>query len=336
MSGTDYLAVAERLMRTAIAPSTTAKYKAAWQRYRDFCTVSNRDPEHPLPDALLAFGAFCSASGQSGSATAGHISAVRFELSVRGLATPGLERNDGRVALLLRGMAKAQPASHRTNRKPMTPAIIIKMRTMYGQAGLSTDYARTFDAVICTALFGAMRLGELLPSSKKAWEYPRDLNALSLSEHPQYWDLRLPRSKTDQAGKGAHVRIMHWAAHTQGINPYQSLKTWHAARFSNVRPSVIDPLFLNDSGTQLTKKKFIATMRSLLSLIGEDPLAFSGHSMRKGAATLLAAAGQEDSTIQELGRWASNAFRSYVLPDAEKTRQAQQAIAGALLSSDMT
>ncbi len=65
-------------------------------------------------------------------------------------------------------------------------------------------------------------------------------------------------------------------------------------------------------GTPLTKPRFITRVRQGLRRAGIQEANYSGHSFRIGAVTAAAYAGVEDSTIQALGRWNSDAFRRYI------------------------
>ena len=69
------------------------------------------------------------------------------------------------------------------------------------------------------------------------------------------------------------------------------------------------PMFQFKDRTPLTKQKFI---RKALQSAGIDPTKYAGHSFRKGAATTAAERGIQDSTINILGRWKSDAYLRYI------------------------
>ena len=66
------------------------------------------------------------------------------------------------------------------------------------------------------------------------------------------------------------------------------------------------------------KACFVARVREMLGSAGIPADGYSGHSFRIGTATTAAQAGIEDSTIQMLGRWSSDAFRTYVRTPRER------------------
>lgn len=53
-------------------------------------------------------------------------------------------------------------------------------------------------------------------------------------------------------------------------------------------------------------------VRQALSKVGLPAQKYVGHSFQVGVATTTAMLGVEDSTIQTLGRWKSNAFLLYI------------------------
>ena len=72
------------------------------------------------------------------------------------------------------------------------------------------------------------------------------------------------------------------------------------------------PLFRFLDGSPLSRSAVVERVRAALTAAGIDPTPFSGHSFRIGAATSAAANGVEDSMIQTLGRWKSDAYLRYV------------------------
>ena len=68
-------------------------------------------------------------------------------------------------------------------------------------------------------------------------------------------------------------------------------------------------------------------LRSTLNKAGIDSSKFSGHSFRIGAASVAAARGVEDSTIQTLGRWKSESFKRYIRMPREELARISQIIA---------
>ena len=65
-------------------------------------------------------------------------------------------------------------------------------------------------------------------------------------------------------------------------------------------------------GTSLSRPRLVSALRQVLSTVGVDSSHYSGHSFRIGAATAAAAAGVSDAVIQQLGRWISSAYSSYI------------------------
>ena len=71
-------------------------------------------------------------------------------------------------------------------------------------------------------------------------------------------------------------------------------------------------------GKPLQRESFVQWLKKTLVAAGMDPSKFSGHSFRIGAASVAAARGVEDSTIQTLGRWKSDCYkRSIRIPRHE-------------------
>lgn len=134
--------------------------------------------------------------------------------------------------------------------------------------------------------------------------------AIDDRSNPTMLFVRLKASKCDQARQGFTLCVGR--TNTQ-LCPVAAVLAYLA-----VRRSSPGPLFIFQDGSPLMQTSLVRLLRSTLTLAGLDCANYSGHSFRIGAATTAAAAGLCDSTIQTLGRWASDSFRRYIrLPPSE-------------------
>jgi hypothetical protein len=72
------------------------------------------------------------------------------------------------------------------------------------------------------------------------------------------------------------------------------------------------PLFLVPGGRVLYKTYIITTTRLLLSMSGPNPVLYSGHLFRAGAATTAGDSNFRDWEVKMLGRWSSDAYNVYL------------------------
>ena len=118
--------------------------------------------------------------------------------------------------------------------------------------------------------------------------------------------IKLHQSKTDPFRRG-HTIYLH------ATNSSTCLL--HALQlYSSLTPnkSLSSPVFSAGQFSPLTREKLNAVIRNLLQQAGCNQSHYASHSFRIGAATTAAAAGLPSWLIQKLGRWSSNAYRSYI------------------------
>ena len=128
--------------------------------------------------------------------------------------------------------------------------------------------------------------------------------AIDNKDSPQLVSLHLRHAKTDQLGKGAYIYLSRT---NNDQCPVAALLAYIAVRGQDP-----GPLFRLANGSPLLKEQFVRSVREALLTLAYNGASYAGHSFRIGAATTAAAAGVEDSTIQILGRWSSDAFKRYI------------------------
>ena len=84
--------------------------------------------------------------------------------------------------------------------------------------------------------------------------------------------------------------------------------------YINSRQPLCEQLFCHFDGTPLTRTQFVFILKKCLLIIEIDPKRYSSHTFRIGAATNLAVDGASAGVIRNVGRWKSNAYKSYIRP----------------------
>lgn len=75
-----------------------------------------------------------------------------------------------------------------------------------------------------------------------------------------------------------------------------------------------------------THNTFVARLRELLTRCGFEAGDFSGHSFRRGGATLAFKLGMTITEIKKRGDWLSNAVEEYVCLDYDQERHMAAAL----------
>ncbi len=173
------------------------------------------------------------------------------------------------------------------------------------------------------AFFGFLRCSELaIPSSFDPAIHPTTSDLVVLDDETISYTIK--QSKTDQTKKGHFIYIFKLQS---PLSPYQTLLAFlHLRKSQSKLPS--DPLFTDDSNCPATRFWFQKHLKAVLHLSGTAAGNFSSHSFRIGAATTAAHKGLSQQQIQELGRWSSEAFKSYIRLNRSHIKEAHQTLIG--------
>lgn len=180
------------------------------------------------------------------------------------------------------------------------------MYTIWSRPPVTFDKTMLW-AACCLAFFGFMRCGEFTsPSPRAASEATLRASDVSVDSraNPQVLIVWLRHSKADPFGAGMHLYLGRTG---DILCPVTAMLGYLA-----IRPATAGPLFVFHDNTFLSRARLVTHMRETLSQAGIQTAHFSGHSFRIGAASAAARAGCNDSLIQTLGRWKSDAFTAYI------------------------
>lgn len=163
-------------------------------------------------------------------------------------------------------------------------------------------------AAACMFFFWFLRAGEFTVTSALGYNPEIHLNLADLSfdshTNPTMACIKIKQSKTDPLRQG--VEIFLGRAEAQ-ICPVAAI-----LQYLEIRPPGPCPLFIRHTGGPLTRSYLVTKLQGALRAAGLQEALYNGQSFRIGAATSAEKHGMEDSLIQTLGRWRSDAYKSYI------------------------
>ena len=188
---------------------------------------------------------------------------------------------------------------------PVTISHLHKLHAYFDTEFITQD-ANMLKSATLLAFFGILLASEYLSDAPHSSHHDSPLltSDIRISTDPSHMKVSIRKSKTDPFRQGCTITI--WATHT-AICPIQAME-----RFLSRYLYTQGPLFRLSNGSLLSRQRLSGYLQAAL-----PSLNLNTHSFRLGGASAAAAMGIPDSTIQILGRWVSNAYRTYLhLPDS--------------------
>ena len=90
--------------------------------------------------------------------------------------------------------------------------------------------------------------------------------------------------------------------------------TGHFQQYQTLRGHQPGLLFQHQNGDSFSRKFVLNNLRYILSSIGITPNQYNTHGFRAGRASDMATAGYTGDQISLLGRWHSDAYKTYIKP----------------------
>ena len=214
---------------------------------------------------------------------------------------------------MLRGIRRLQGQKFtRPLRSPITLDHLLQLRR-YAKLHFSHPDDKMLIAAFLLAFFALLRASEYTCLESRHYDPDVTLrfDNIRFDEEGKFLQVRLEKSKTDPFRFGCELKV--WATGGK-LCAVRALK-----HFVKLHPFKQGPLFTFRDGSFLTRSRLESVVKAALPDVN-----LNTHSFRIGGASAAAAAGIPDSTIQVMGRWASNAYRTYLrTPDATFQRAAR-------------
>jgi integrase len=300
--GGDYAARLEgdwqRLLQLDLASSTHRSYAYHQRQYSEFCRLMGRR-ELPDPHTLAQFVVGRAQHGYALSTIEQGVYAVQRWGSDLGLEPVS---RHGEVRRALKVAAKvAVPAGRQKlplDRRDLR-SIVYEMASRGQQ-----DYVAVRDrALMLLGWAGMFRSSELVGIE---WEHLRFSGTGVM--------IYVPRSKTDQAGKGEWVFVASCAREGRmcPVRALQWLEQFYI-QLGGAEPS--GPVFRGRPQSQvaLSKTTVAVRLRKWLDVVGvSGSELYAAHSLRRGGATWAVRQDVPLRQVQVMGRWQSDVVREYL------------------------
>lgn len=165
----------------------------------------------------------------------------------------------------------------------------------------SSDYECVlFSSAFALAFFGALRVGELVPTSRTRVGGLRQEDIVISNN---VLKIHVARSKTDVFGDGTWLPVQ--AIDTECC-PVSLVRSFLAVRAGGLS------FLTHEDGSPFTRFQFSAVFKQCIVHCGLNPKYFGTHSFRIGAATVADAGGLPLDQLKSLGRWRSDCYRRYI------------------------
>lgn len=199
----------------------------------------------------------------------------------------------------------------RGERTPLTPPNVLCLLCLMPL----TNYNNTMlQAAFTLAFAGFRRVGELT-YKKSNWELGASFSKwfltkphISMTRDMTYLESKLPALKTDPFRKGITLTIA--TSHDAGC-PVAAMR--RVQEINSHCPRHV-PLFCVDRYKQhaFTMEYIARSLQQISITAGLGHGCWTGHSFQRGVATLASEVGITETEIQILGRWRSDAYKTYI------------------------
>lgn len=283
----------------AIESSTAAAYDSHLNSYITFCQLHHRQID-PTPDTLSYYVVWLSHHLEPRSVD-NYLSGIANRLEFMYPDVRAVRRCP-LVTRTLRG-CKRRLSKPVRQKSPLGLDDLARITHIIRKDANAPYDDTLFLAMLITGFKSLQRLGELTwPDSTKLQSYKKVSLRHTLSYTNNSVSYTLPYQKNDSLGTG--FKILITAEPNSAIDPLA-----HMCRYLDAR----DALFLHHPALWVTETGNVPTrswfLRRLHRFCGAE---VSGHSMRAGGATALAAEGMAPDLIRASGRWSSDEFNKYI------------------------
>ena len=212
------------------------------------------------------------------------------------------------LQLTIKRIQKSQASA-----KPSRIRLPITLKIMGDIKALLSEQPHSYTSIMiwaacCIAFFGFLLVSEFTIPANDQYDESCHLSFNSISvdnrSNPQQLRISIKQSKTDPFSKYVDIFLRTTGdsvCPVKGILPYLAIRGDHKG-----------PLFILQNGRYLTRQHFSSALEGLLKQLHINTHCYNTHSFWIGVATTARQANVQDSLINMMGSWKSDAYLSYI------------------------
>ena len=263
----------------------------------------------PVSTACIAlFISFLCAKGLAPATINSYLSAIAYVHKIKGHYDP---TKSFLVEKLLVAVGRRGQADVRM---PISRPLLYELVRALQHTSPSAYRRSLFGAMFMTAFYGFFRIGELSCNSKQQVDTVVQFDQVTfLKQSSRVTAVKIVITKFKHNTNNRPFVITIESEPSEPFCPVQTL-----IDYIKLRGYHKGPLFTCAAGGAISTNNFNTELRRALNFCGLDCSRYKSHSFRIGAACHASEKGFSDSQIRALGRWSSDAFRTYIRPPSLK------------------
>ena len=297
--------------RHTYAKSTTATYRSHLMAYLRYCVRFNFNPVPATQECILGYIAFLARSLKP-TLIQNYLNIIRIVHLDAGLANP-LENNFA-ATNLKKGISRELGSPP----KQMLPMTLEMMHAIFKSLCFLIPEDIAFWSICTIGFFGFLRKSTLLPVSVTNPGDGHILYSDVVWERNDSFVINVRKTKTIQEGQRI-LKLPFVGCQSNPLCPVKAL-----LNLLCVSPLATDlSLFAYQDRMGIhffTHHTFVDKLREILKNAGFEYKSISGHSFRRGGASLAFALGMTMFEIKERGDWVSDAVKEYVYVSDEQSK----------------
>lgn len=286
-------------MKRSLSSATFKLYRNRWSYFRSFCKSHDLSSALPVPASIISYLVAHLANRKlKVSSIRTYLSAVSFKHKMKGYKD---ECSGILVKQLLKGIKNQ--SKFPSQRAPITEQILNKLIEKTSESCQDHYEQALIRALFLLCFHACLRGGEIVLSVNRTHVLKyKDVQIEGSGENKKLI-MKLQSFKFSREPSTVIVR--------RG-KPHCYCPIAFVKSYLKIRGNSPGPMFLHSNKAPVTIKEFRGYLKSTLILCNIDPANYNTHSFRIGKATQLSDLNMTDSEIKTVGRWRSNAFRTYL------------------------